>query len=68
VFACTGCEIKVWATIAGKTLTEAQAESLFEAGKTQVLKGFKSKAGKDFEAALAFNIELNKVEFLFQNR
>lgn len=68
VFACTGCEIKVWATIAGKTLTESQAEALFQHGKTQVLKGFKSKAGKSFEAALVLNPDINKVEFVFQPR
>ena len=68
VFACTGCEIKVWATIAGKTLTEAQAEALFEHGKTPLLKGFKSKAGKPFDAMLALNIKLNKVEFAFQQK
>ena len=65
VFACTGCELKVWAEIAGKKLTETQAENLFEHGRTNMLKGFKSKAGKAFDAKLVLNKESNKVEFAF---
>lgn len=49
-----GCNFVVWRTIAGKKLTDTQIKTIIEKGKTPVLKGFKSKAGKPFEAALVY--------------
>jgi DNA topoisomerase-3 len=42
----------IWKSIAKKAITAAQAKKLLEKGKTDKIKGFKSKAGKDFEAVL----------------
>ncbi len=39
-------------TIAGKTLTAANIKQLISDGKTETLRGFKSKAGKKFDACL----------------
>lgn len=66
MFACTGCTLKVWAEVAGKTLSENQAESLFAKGKTNLIKGLTSKAGKRFDAKLALNPATDKVEFVFE--
>lgn len=48
-----GCKMTIWKKIAGKKITAKQAQTLLLKGKTAVLKGFKSNAGKEFQAALA---------------
>lgn len=49
--ACTGCDFKVWKTLAGKTLTDKQIETLLVKGITGELKGFTStKTQKEFSA------------------
>lgn len=50
LFACTGCEFKIWKMLAQKTLTDKQIETIIVKGITSEIKGFKSKAGKDFSA------------------
>jgi len=62
--ACRGCQFRIWPEIGGKMLTLGQLETLLTKGKTGVLKGFKSKAGKSFDAALRLNHEA-KVEYVF---
>ncbi len=47
-----GCKFAIWKTIAGKRIGARTAQSLLRAGRSAVLKGFKSKAGKPFEARL----------------
>ncbi len=47
----SGCYFSV-GTIAGKTLTAANIKQLLADGKTETLRGFKSKAGKKFDACL----------------
>lgn len=47
---CTGCNFRLWTTIAGKKLTRNQAETIIKKGKSGVIKGFKSKAGNSFDA------------------
>ena len=55
-FSCSGwkagCRFAIWKKIAGKTIGVRTARSLLELGRTAVLKGFESKAGKKFEAQL----------------
>ncbi|MBA2443599.1 MAG: topoisomerase C-terminal repeat-containing protein, partial [Rubrobacter sp.] len=51
----TGCKFAVWKRVAGKTVTVAQAKQLLVKGKTAKLKGFKSKAGGRFAAALTLD-------------
>ena len=48
----TGCSFKVWKVKSGKRLTAGQVKALLNRGRTDRIKGFKSKAGKPFEAAL----------------
>lgn len=62
-----GCGFVIWKKIAGKTISEPQAKKLLETGKTDTIKGFKSKAGKSFDAALKLS-DSNSVEFIFPKR
>jgi len=63
----TGCAFKVWKVIAGKKLGATHARTLLARGHTRSLKGFKSRAGKSFEAALRLN-EANEVVLDFGKR
>ncbi|HGJ5921514.1 topoisomerase C-terminal repeat-containing protein, partial [Arsenophonus apicola] len=66
LFACTGCDFKIWSTVAEKKLTAKQVETLIQKGKTGMIKGFKSKAGKNFDAMLILQDKLTgKVGFEF---
>jgi len=47
----SGCNFNI-GEIAGITPTEEQVKTLFENGHTETIRGFKSKAGKKFDAAL----------------
>lgn len=47
----SGCNFNI-GEIAGVTLEEEQVKALFENGHTDIIRGFKSKAGKKFNAAL----------------
>lgn len=49
---CPECNFTIWRNVAGKTLSEDSIKSLLKNGKTGVLKGFTSKSGKTFDAAL----------------
>ncbi len=51
-----------------KKMTNIQAESLFSTGKTEIIKGFTSKAGKKFDTALILDIVNNQVKFNFATR
>ena len=67
-----GCTFSIQNTIAEKKLTEKNLKDLCEKGKTGMIKGFKSKAGKPFDAALKLTIldgdtKTSKVEFVFEN-
>lgn len=62
-----GCKFTVYASKSGKTLSEASVKQLCEKGITSVIKGFKSKAGKAFEAKLTFDAE-KKVVFEFVDK
>ena len=53
VYACSGCDFKIWKEIAKKKLTNGQVETLIKKGKTLEIKGFEStKTGKTFSAFL----------------
>jgi len=62
-----GCGFTIWKYVAKKKLTEAQVKKLMTHKKTDLIKGFKSKAGKSFNAILVMNNE-GKVEFVFEPR
>ena len=58
------CALPVFRQIAGKTLTDEEMTGLLTEGKTGVLSGFKSKQGKPFSAAVAFDADFN-TNFIF---
>lgn len=62
------CDFIFWREIAQKKLTDNQIKELLSKGTTKLIKGFKSKAGKAFEAQLKFNNETFKAEFVFPER
>ena len=63
-----GCNFSIIETIAKKTLTPKQIETLCTKGKTGLLKGFISKQGKPFEAYLTLGDETNwKAQFRFES-
>lgn len=63
-----GCKFVVWKTpICGKVLTPSQMKSLLKKGKTPLIKGFKSKSGKVFQAYLIWEDAANgKLKFEFE--
>lgn len=61
------CGLPVFRQKAGKTLTDAEITELLTAGQTGVIKGFNSKAGKPFSAAVTFDADFNTV-FVFPDK
>lgn len=59
-----GCGFVIWKNIAGKELSSNQVKKLLDEGKTSLIKGFKGKTGKSFDAYLLLNSE-HKTEFEF---
>jgi DNA topoisomerase-3 len=47
-----GCRFAIWKRIAGKTISIKTAQALLKSGRTPLLKGFKSRSGKTFDAIL----------------
>lgn len=66
----TGCQFILWKnSICGKVLTPAQVKSLLKKGRTNLIKGFRSKNGKSFSAFLVWeNPSLGKLKFEFEKR
>src|SRR5918995_145737 len=48
----SGCDFAIWKQVSGKRLSEVQAKQLLARGRTAQLKGFRSKVGKPYSAAL----------------
>ena len=44
------CDFLIFRWIAGKVLSDKQFEDILKKGKSALIKGFKSKAGKSFDA------------------
>lgn len=55
----TDCALPVFRQIAGRTLADAEMTDLLTGGRTGVLSGFKSKQGRPFSAAIAFDADFN---------
>jgi DNA topoisomerase III len=51
-FACEACDFQLWKRIAGREISAELAAVLLRARRSRPLPGFRSKAGKRFEAAL----------------
>lgn len=60
------CGLTVFRNKSSKDLTEGQLKDLLTKGKTGVIKGFKSKENKPFDAAVTFDAEYKTV-FQFDN-
>lgn len=60
--------LKLWRSVGGKALTDSQLVALLTKGKTAKIKGFKNKAGKEFEAILKLNKAEKKINFVFGNK
>jgi DNA topoisomerase-3 len=58
-----GCKFAIWKTIAGKKIGVRTAQALLRQGRSPVLKGFESKAGKPFDARL--KLDEGEVRFDF---
>ena len=61
-----GCGFAIWKMIAGKRIGVRTAQALVREGKSAVLKGFKSKSGKSFDARL--RVQDGAVRFEFGSR
>lgn len=59
-----GCDFVIWKTMCGKSIPEMVAKQLLMKGRTSKIKGFKSKNGKAFEAALVLKAD-KTVGFMF---
>lgn len=55
------CGLTVFRTIAKKDLSDGQLNDLLTKGKTGVVKGFKSREGKSFDAMVAFDSEFKTI-------
>ncbi|HEU4495216.1 MAG TPA: DNA topoisomerase III [Rubrobacteraceae bacterium] len=62
-----GCDFAIWKQVSGKRLSEAQAKQLLVKGRTAQLKGFRSKAGKPYSAALKLDGD-HRVQLEFDRR
>lgn len=62
-----GCKFSVGLRVAGKKTTETMLKDLVEKKKTAQMKGFKTKEGKEFSAALCVK-EDGSVGFQFANK
>jgi DNA topoisomerase-3 len=52
-----GCDFVIWKEQSGKSLTMAVATEIVEKGESKLIKGFKNKEGKSFDAFLTLSPE-----------
>lgn len=62
-----GCKFSLNATIAGKKITENQVILLCQNRKTNLIKGFKSKSGSEFDAHLILKDDMT-IGFEFEKK
>jgi len=70
LYGCTGypsCLFTISKKILGKAISDSQVKRLLDKGQTLTLKGFK-KGERTFDAALSWNAEQKKLDFLFADR
>ena len=61
------CGLPVFRLKANRTLSDDEVKDLLTDGHTKLLKGFKSKQGKNFDAIVAFDVDFNTT-FVFPER
>jgi DNA topoisomerase III len=62
----SNCSFAVWKEMAQKQITEAQVKKLIKDGETAIIKGFKSRDGNPFDAAI--QLVNGEVKFKFDNQ
>ncbi len=60
-----GCKFTIWSTVAGRSISVAEAKQLLTEGRTELLEGFVSKKGNSFSARL--KLEGDRVSFEFDD-
>lgn len=60
------CSLTIWKVVAKKKLSASVIRDLLEKGSSKKIKGFKSKASKNFDGALKLNKATGAVEFDFE--
>ncbi|WP_176222059.1 type IA DNA topoisomerase [Tuberibacillus sp. Marseille-P3662] len=64
-----GCHFTFPKELAGKSLTETNVKKLLSKGKTNLIKGFKSKKGKSFDAYILWeDAKSGKIKFEFAKK
>lgn len=63
-----GCGFRLSREVAGKKLPQQAVSDILTKGRSTLIKGFISKAGKKFDARLAVNKEKKSVDFVFDER
>jgi DNA topoisomerase-3 len=61
------CPFVVFASMAKRTISARAVKQLLHEGRSPVMKGFRSKAGRDFEAGLRWDAEAGRVVFWFDD-
>ena len=62
------CGLPVFRLKANRTLSDDEVKDLLADGHTKLLKGFKSKQGKSFDAIVAFDVDFNTTLVFTQSR
>ncbi|MCO4743136.1 MAG: DNA topoisomerase 3 [Proteobacteria bacterium] len=71
VFACDAgraCAFVVFKTMSKRKISGRMVKQMLKEGRSAFVKGFRSKAGNEFEAALEFNVDEGRVRFVFAPR
>lgn len=63
-----GCKFRVSKNICGKKISENHIAMISKKGETNLIKGFKSKSGNEFDACLVLNKEKGTIEFKFADK
>lgn len=61
------CGLPLFRQKAGRQLSDAEITDLLLKGKTELLKGFKNKQGKNFDAMVGFDADFN-TRFIFPEK
>ena len=62
------CPFVVFGTMSKRKISGRMVKQLLEQGRSDAVKGFKSKAGKPFEAGLVWDADKQRVGFWFEDR
>lgn len=67
-YVCASGDFKLWAVVAGRKLSTAEAAELLRDGELSARSGFVSAGRKPFAAGLRLSADLTKVELVFDDR